>query len=421
MTLVKTTMLNACAVMVRIASLLALNKILAVLVGPAGYALMGQLQNVVTMLTAVASAGVTTGVTKYTAEYGDDPQRQHRIWGTATRLGLFGALVLGIGVMALSPQLSVIILHSSAYTDVFVLVGACLLFFVLNAHLLSILNGKKEVGLFVVANIAGSFLALLITIALAKSYGLEGALIALAVNQSASFLFTLWLCHRTTWFSMGALLHAIDRTSMHRLFQFTLMALCTSAVGPIFQMLIRGHLLTDFGTSAAGNWEALTRISNLYLMFLTTPLSVYYLPKLAELTTKADIRAEMWRVLCFILPPALLMALTLYLLRNWMIPLLFSAEFLTLASLMPWQLIGDVLRVCAWLLSFFLLSKSMIRLFISSEIAFNIILLFVTTVLTSRYGVDGAPMAYAACYGIYVIVMSSIIFNILSDRSTVEL
>ena len=51
MTLVKTGFLNAIAVAIRILSSIVLNKILAIYVGPSGYAIIGQFQNLVTMLT----------------------------------------------------------------------------------------------------------------------------------------------------------------------------------------------------------------------------------------------------------------------------------------------------------------------------------------------------------------------------------
>ncbi|MEL6948786.1 MAG: DegT/DnrJ/EryC1/StrS family aminotransferase [Pseudomonadota bacterium] len=64
-------------------TLLGLNKILAIYVGPAGYAVLGQFQNAVQMITTLASGAINTGVTKYTAEYGEDAPRQHAVWRTA--------------------------------------------------------------------------------------------------------------------------------------------------------------------------------------------------------------------------------------------------------------------------------------------------------------------------------------------------
>lgn len=83
MTLLKTSALNGIAVGVRMLTALGLNKVLAYSVGPSGYAVIGQFQNFVSMLTTFASGAINTGVTKYTAEYSDDEARQRMVWRTA--------------------------------------------------------------------------------------------------------------------------------------------------------------------------------------------------------------------------------------------------------------------------------------------------------------------------------------------------
>ncbi len=420
MTLIRTTFLNAIAVTVKIVSLLALNKILAILVGPAGYAMIGQVQNAVTMMTAVASAGVTTGVTKYTAEYWEENQRQHQVWQTAARLGAIGSLLVGSFIIALNVQVSQFVLQTPVYGPVFILVGLCLILCVFNMLLLAILNGKKAIGLFVSATVATSVLSLVITAVLAWRFGLEGALIALALNQSASFLVTLWLCRREEWFSLSMLWGPVDPATFKKLLAFTLMALCTSAIGPACQIMIRNQLIADFGVNDAGYWEALIRMSNLYLMFLTTPLSVYYLPRMAELQDKSSQRREMAVGYMILIPAACVMALILYLIKDWLIPFLFAESFLPLTALMKWQFFGDVLRVCAWLLSFFLISKAMTQLFIITEVSFNLLLVFLTKFLTQTSGLAGAPQAYTISYGLYVIVMGIVVWQLLSDRPSIK-
>ena len=71
MTLIKTGLLNGIAVLVRVLTLLGLNKVLAVYVGPAGYAVVGQFQNAITMFTALASLFSNRSVSKEVAMTGE--------------------------------------------------------------------------------------------------------------------------------------------------------------------------------------------------------------------------------------------------------------------------------------------------------------------------------------------------------------
>ena len=81
-------------------TLLGLNKILAVYVGPAGYAALGQFQNAVQMISTLASGAINTGVTKYTAEYHEDEERQRAVWQTAGTIALVGSVLISLLVFA---------------------------------------------------------------------------------------------------------------------------------------------------------------------------------------------------------------------------------------------------------------------------------------------------------------------------------
>jgi PST family polysaccharide transporter len=93
--LASTTVLNGVAVLAKIATTLALNKIFAVAIGPAGYAVIGQFQNLVAAVTALTSGAIATGTTKYTAEHRDDRPRQLRVWRTALAMNFIACWPLG--------------------------------------------------------------------------------------------------------------------------------------------------------------------------------------------------------------------------------------------------------------------------------------------------------------------------------------
>lgn len=83
MKLIKTSLLSGVASLIKIFTLLGINKVLAIYTGPSGYALVGQLQNAVQIFSTFASGAISTGVTKYTAEYGGASDRQEKLWRTA--------------------------------------------------------------------------------------------------------------------------------------------------------------------------------------------------------------------------------------------------------------------------------------------------------------------------------------------------
>lgn len=406
MTLIKTSLLSGIAVVIKMLTLLGLNKILAVYVGPSGYAALGQFQNAVQMITTLASGAINTGVTKYTAEYHEDETKQHAVWRTAGTISLIGSVLVAIAVIAFNKVLAVWFLNDENLGSVFTWFALTLVLFVFNTLLLAILNGKKDIQRYVTANIAGSLFALAVTTVMAIQMGLYGALVALAIYQSLTFFVTLSLIYRASWFKLSYLLGGIDKHSAKNLAKFTAMALTSAACVPLSHILIRNHLGETFGWETAGYWEAMWRLSSAYLMLVTATLSVYYLPKLSELQCPGDIKKEILQGYKIILPVAALCGLTVYLLREFIIQMLFTSEFAGMEALFGWQMIGDVLKIGSWILAFIMLGRAMTRLYIVTEIMFAALFYVLTVWLSDLYNTQGVVMAYALNYLLYWVVMA---------------
>src|SRR3989338_1377133 len=405
MTLIKTSVLNGIAVVIKMLTLLGLNKILAIYVGPAGYAALGQFQNAVQMISTFASGAINIGVTKYTAEYHDDEVKQHQVWRTAGTIALIGSLIAAALVIGFNRTLAGWFLKDEALGSVFIWFAATLVLFVFNTLLLAILNGKKEIHRYVVANIAGSLFALAVTSIMATQLGLYGALVALAVYQSLTFFVTLLLTYKAPWFKLSYLVGGIDKQAAKNLAKYTAMALTSAACVPLSHILIRNHLGETLGWAAAGYWEAMWRLSVDYLMVVTMTLSLYYLPRLAELKGPAEIKREILQGYKLILPVAALCGLGIYLFRDFIIALLFTSEFAPMRELFAWQMLGDALKISSWILGYVLMARAFIGAYIVTELIFASSFYLFVWGFSSLYGIEGASMAYALNYVLHFLCM----------------
>lgn len=415
MGLFKTSILNGIAVLVRVITGFLLNKILAVYVGPSGYAAMGQFQNFIQMVTSFSGGAINTGIIKYTAEYYEDTEKQRGIWRTAGSLVLICSFIFALLIMLFNVQLSNYIFNTEKYRSVFIWFAIFLIFFNFNALFLAILNGKKEIVKLVIANILGSVFSLVITSMLAIQYQLYGALVALSIYQSLAFFVTLILCYRATWFKLSYLFGKIDPSITKRLGAFVVMALVSAVCVPLSQIAIRYYLTKEFSLEYAGYWEAMIRLSATYLMLVTTTLSVYYLPRLSELTNIIDIKKEVYRGYQFIFPLALIAGLFVYLCRDLIIRILFTDSFLPMEQLFLWQMIGDALKIGSWILAFLMLSKAMTKLFVITEILFAISSVVLTIAGTKLFGFEGVSIAHIVNYAVYWIFMAVFVFKRLRE------
>lgn len=413
MTLIKTSLLNAIAVVIKMLTMLGINKILAVYVGPTGYAALGQFQNAVQMITTFGSGAINTGVTKYTAEYFEDEAQQRKLWQTAGAIALTGSAITGTLVVLCSQSLATWFLKDAQYGSLFSWFGLTLVFFVFNALLLAILNGKKEISRYVIVNIAGSVFSLAVSAAMILQWGLYGALLTLAVNQSMVFFVTLALCYRTSWFRLKYLVGGIDKQAAINLCKYTAMALTSAATVPVSHILVRNHLGENLGWQAAGYWEAMWRLSAAYLMFVTSTLGVYYLPRLSELKDPLAIKKEIIQGYKIILPVSAACGLVIYLLRDFIIGVLFTQEFSPMRELFGWQILGDTLKIGSWMLAYLMLGQAMMRTFVITEILFGFGFFAWTWLFLDYFGLQAAVVAHAVNYLLYWPLMMVFISKVL--------
>ncbi len=399
--------------------MLGINKILAVYVGPAGYAALGQFQNAVAVTSTLMGGAFNTGVTKYTAEYAEDPGRQVAVWRTAGTLSVALSVIAAMLVFTCRGFLAEKLLKDRSLESVFTWFAVGLVFLVLNTYLLAILNGLKEVARYVVCNICGSLLSLVITFLLVFSFGLKGALIALATYQSVAFLSTLFVCRRLVVFKVTNLFGRPDREVVGNLLKYALMAIVSAVCLPLTQMLIRTEIGDVLGWHAAGYWEAMWRLSSAYLMMATTTLSIYYLPRLSELKTYEGLVAEIASGYKIILPFTIMAGLVIYFLREPVVLFLFSPDFMPVTSLFSWQLVGDSLKIGSWIIAYLMLGKAMFKTFIFTEIFASLLFYALAAWLIRAVGLEGVVISYAVNYAIYWVVVWFMVRRNLRDMKRV--
>lgn len=415
MNLLKTSVLNGVAVLIKTAAMFLLNKILAIYVGPAGYATIGQFQNFIQIITTFSGTAINNGVIKYTAEYYENENKQREIWKNAGSIVFLFSIIFTCLIFIFQKQLSFYIFHSFEYQSIFVWFSIFLIFFNFNTLFLSILNGKKEILKLVIANIVGSLFSLVIIGFLAIKYNLYGALVALSIYQSVAFFITVLICYKAEWFRFSYLFGKIDREVSVKLASFALMAIVSVIFGNLSQIFLRNFIILEYSITYAGYWDAMSRLSNGYLMFASTILGVYYLPRLSELKKYNEIKKEVSRGYKVILPLAVVSSLFIYIYQDLIIKILFTKEFMPIKELILWQLVGDVVKIGSWIISFMMLSRAMTRLFVVTELFFSLSILPLSIFFVHYCGFKGLAIAFAINCLIYWIVCTFFSFRKLKE------
>ncbi|NUZ08186.1 O-antigen translocase [Piscinibacter koreensis] len=420
MTLVKTSLLTLISTAMKMLAGLVISKALALYVGPAGFAIVGQFQSFVQLLTTAAKGGIDNGIAKYTSQYRADEARLSQLFSTTARITVASSLAAGVVLVAGSGALSEYLLKSTEYRYVFVTFGCTVVLFALNSMLLSILNGLHEIRLYIAINIFQSLLTLVLTGILIVLFGIDGALLALVTNQSLVFVVVLWALRHHAIVRLQRFRGAFHRTDALQLSRYALMTVVSATVAPLTVMLVREHIGQTLGLPEAGYWQAAWYVSSVYLTVVTTSLAVYYLPKLSGLDSAAAIRAELRHGYAIVMPVAVLAALVVFVGKDLIIRLIFTPEFTPMRPLFKWLLIGDMFKIASWLLSYLMLAKAMSRAYIVTEVVFSASFVLLTMGFTRVFGLEGVMYAHALNYAAYFAAVALVTRPVWRSASLVE-
>lgn len=404
MNLVKTSLYTSISTAITFISGFVVTKVVAMKIGPEGIAYVGQFQNTTAILTMLATAAIATGVVKYLSEHKDDPEKARKVLNTSFLVVFFSSLGLSVFVMAASGYLSRAIFKTQDFWLVYFLYGLFTMSISFNIIFSAVLNGLKEIRKFTIINICSSLISLAVTVTLAYFFGVVGVLISASIVSVVIFFINVYF-FRQLGIAWLPSFKQPDKTVIKKLAGFSLMTVVSGLVIPAMQIAVRNKIIHDFSPAEAGYWQAITRISDYYLLFITTVLSVYYMPRLSETRNSGELRAEIIKGYKIILPLVGLLALLIWFCKGLIIQVLFTPEFLPMKPLFTFQLLGDFFKMGSWLLAYLMIAKAMTKQFIFTEIIFAISYVGLSYYFIDRFGLVGSTYSFCVNYLLYWIVM----------------
>ena len=197
----------------------------------------------------------------------------------------------------------------------------------------------------------------------------------------------------------------LDKESLSKLSRYSLMAITSALTVPVSHLIIRNYIGENLGWDSAGYWQGIWYISTMYLMIITTSLSIYYLPKLSEIQDNSELKKEIYSGYKIIMPIVIVMSVAIFLLKEYIILIAFSDKFMPMMELFAWQLIGDVIKIASWLLGFITLAKAMTKIFIYTEIGFSVLFVILSIYFINTFRLIGITYAFSLNYFLYLIMM----------------
>lgn len=402
--LLKVTAMTGLLTLLRMAMGFVIAKVVAIYTGPTGLAMLGQVQSLVGSLNGIVNAPASSGVVRFTAENNEQGFDACTPWWRAATqwVLIIVAIVIPIGILLAKPIAYSLFKDASLSWVIVVTVGV-LPFVAIGTLCNSVINGQQLYRRYVGLGMLSALISGSVMIAMIALHNIEGALFATAVQAALIGVVMLIANLRQPWFKLRYWWGAVEPKARKQIGGYMLMAITSALTVPVSLILVRNILIDQVGWDATGQWQAVYKISEVYLGVITMALGTYYLPRLSSLIGVDAIVSEINKTARVIIPIVSTMAIGIYLFRDVAISLLFTEEFRSARDIFAIQLSGDVIKIASWLYAYPMLSRGATKWYIGTEVFFSLTLVLLTYYFVLNCGVQGASISYLVNYILYFI------------------
>jgi antigen flippase len=375
-------------------------KAMALLLGPAGFGLMGLYASISDLTQAFAGLGINNSGVRQMAEAAGsgDTERIARtatvLRLTAVAIGLLGALFL----FALAGPVSQITFGTlERKTEVRLLAAAVFLSLVAGGQG-ALIQGMRRISDMARMNVLGALFGAFISVVLVYLFREDGVVPALVSIAGMALLSSWWFSRKIEVRRPQLSFQEVRREASGLLgLGFAFMASSMMTVGSAY--LIRIIVSNKLGLDATGLYQAAWTLGGLYVGLVLQAMGADFYPRLTAVVHDHvqcnRLVNEQAHVNMLLAGPGVLATLVL---APLVLQLLYAPQFAEAVDTLRWLCLGVTMRVIGWPLGYILVAKGAKTLFFLSDLFWTGAHLGLAWILVGRFGLEGTGMAFFGAY-----------------------
>jgi O-antigen/teichoic acid export membrane protein len=347
---------------VKFFSLIFINRIITQTTGISDYYLVGNFQNLLQIITTIGLIGSGSGIIKLIGEK-KIRRKTYALLNETSGLVLAVSIFVGVGLIVLRNEIGVLVFQKTDYGISILSLGMILPFIVLNRSFASFFAGRGLNNSLGVSEVTLNLITLLSVSLVARTNDLNAIFIAITSSQGLNIVISYFLITK----NKIRLRIKISKPTwvLNKVWPYSIMTIITTLITPVFFILIRNILPDNYSSI----WEATNKLGSIYLFFLLYPMTNYYLPQISKEQRFAKIHKIFVRVILFQSIILLVVGLTLYFFKDFVISMVFGKNFPIPKEALIYQMIGDFIKVLIWGVSFIFIAKTKLWYFLISELS----------------------------------------------------
>jgi O-antigen/teichoic acid export membrane protein len=383
-------------------------KSIAILLGPEGVGLMGLFDTFLNVCTALFGMGLASSSVRQFAKTLHLKKRVGIIHLVIVTSNLILGLTSFLMIWYFRYDISLYLFDTVDQVFSVVIIGFGVIFSLLSNSQSGLLQGFRHIKDLAKIKIFAGVVTAILSILIIYKYGVSAVAISVILPPLATFVIAAWYVHKLK--SRASINHEFNflriLAESKILFRLGFVFLLTGLIAAGTKFLVRYIISDKLGIEEVGLFQAAWTITMTYIGFILGAMATDYYPRLTQ-SIKDHVKSriivnEQTEIALIFVAPVFLITITY---ANLIIPLLYSTEFTQSVDILRWQIIGDAFKVMSWPLGFILLAKGKSKLFLVSEIVWNIIYLAGVYFFIDIYDLPVVGYIFAFSYFIYFILL----------------
>ena len=388
-------------------------KLVAVLLGAEGMGIMGLFQSTIDLVKRSTDFGIQSSAVRDVAiaHSSDDTVQISRTYSVISKFvwltGLLGTFVTFI----FAGSLSMMTFSTYDYTNSFRILSVVLLISQLTVSNQVMLQGMRKIKILAMNSIVGGTVGLLLVIPLYYLWRIKAIVPAILLTYIITYIVSLYSFKKQHVEKIYIPFKDVFRQGRQMIVLGFMLSL-TSFMDSIQTYLVKIFISHSGDVSEVGLYHAGFSIILTYAGLVFSSISTDYYPRLAGVNEDQEKRNDVINDQMEIMLLTLLPMIVFFLLSaKFLIPLLFTEEFLSIKTMSCLIAVGMILRAISWCPGYLYIVKGDSKLYLTIYVA----TFFITTSfylgLYYLWGLDGIGVAFI---GTYIICSASAI--VITDR-----
>lgn len=377
-------------------------KVIAIFLGPTGFGIIEQLTSTINFIRQSTLSFMPDGMVKLVARERSE-SFDKKVIGDIVKTYFLMVIPLTILIFVLalifSNEITLFVLGDLKYKPYYLFAIFALPVSFIGVSLGSLLKAFKEIRTFAFRDIINAVLSFLFFVPLIYFFKIQGGVIHITVSIVSSLIVTFLLVRKNVFIkydiSFDYIKHGIFSTKYFKeLLAFIGVGMIAGSFRVFESMASRAIVVNQLGIESIGIYSPITKWQALFIGFILPSVYTYLYPRLSEIKDNKDITGiinDVFRMITFLTLPFILLGISM---RQWIVPMFYSKEFIEATIYLPYHFSFLLFAVWATIFEQIFAPIGRLKIFLIFTVVIYSISLLLVYYFVPKFGLYGYMLKF---------------------------